>query len=168
MSNFNVLNTRHVMALSIIATEAALFNTISERAISFAHSLGLVLEDIDLLMREMKNAAGLVALAHVDEGLRGNPDFLKAVDAARVFAGTVALSHKVTEIAKERGLLFVNDDSELVYDTDGMTANYREIAAEAYRRVEDEVNANNTEDNEEEHEGPAEGQARHHQLFADP
>jgi hypothetical protein len=159
MSNFNVLNSQHVLALSIISAEAELFNTISRKAQSFAESLGLVPSDLDTLKKELANISGLVLLGQADQRFANDRAFQQAVTAGTEIAFTVAAAHQVTAIMKERGLLFVNDNSELVY-SDGIANDsslYHEVMVEAFKRVEADINANNNnEDDAENEQGGAE------------
>lgn len=145
MSNFDVNNKQHVVALSLIAAEVKHFGTVSFNAMLAASTFGLVPSDIDLLNQKLKTA-----IVNDDRAL------IPAATAALVTEATVA------EI-KRMGLASV-DDGELVFDEEKLkdpdTRSKLQTAAKlsVLKSIDDGLT--NEKDNEENQQSPDEGEGK--------
>ncbi len=116
MSNFDVLNTKHVMILAGIIAECEQFGTPSDQLTGAAEHYGLVPTDLDELKKEIEDAAKLVAFKDAGipvEQVTGRPELINEIGR---FMSNILVARETVKELKQRGLLKLNEEGDLVYD----------------------------------------------------
>jgi hypothetical protein len=153
MSNFDVTNTQHAMALMLIIAELKAFNSTSDQAVGGAEALGLVPDDLDILKQELSAAVKLKVMHELGfTAPEGREKVEAALKVAEEIAQIALTADKTVEVLKERGLAKVDElEGKVVYD-----ASFRDdeavkasVQAETFARIKAFIGDANNEDNDE-------------------
>jgi hypothetical protein len=161
MSQFNPLNTQHVMALVFLQTEVKVFGAVSDYSQGRAEALGLVPSDFRQLDAVFDNIEALNKLAEEEsDRFASDTGFAQALIAGGKIAAVAAMTELTVEIAAKRGLARVDNEGELRWNADMANPDsdaYKSLLEEVFAEFNRVTSLNNNEENDEQQQGSQQG-----------